>query len=145
MDAARFDALSKYIGRGVSRRRVLRGLLGSSVAGGAVLAGTFHATARGKPCPSGNGSDCPRDQICTNPSASNYNCSSCGKSAGYPRGFFACKGTVGGGVCCAARAGEACCLCPSGTDTFGTCRQVSPTFTCQQIDPACVTVYGSAS
>jgi hypothetical protein len=38
MDSQRFDALTKVVGRGTNRRRVLRGLVGSVLVGGAVAA-----------------------------------------------------------------------------------------------------------
>jgi hypothetical protein len=47
MDSGRFDALTKVVGGGANRRRVLRGVLGSALVGGAVaFTGAGHAQAQ---------------------------------------------------------------------------------------------------
>jgi hypothetical protein len=65
MDADRFDALTKVVGRGATRRRLVRGVLASALAGGAgALArrGPVEAAPRcrtaGNPC-QGNQECCP--------------------------------------------------------------------------------------
>src|SRR4051794_26170853 len=57
MDSQRFDALAKVVGRGATRRRVLRGVLGSALAGGAIalteqgaVQAVLHCREAGKPC-----------------------------------------------------------------------------------------------
>jgi hypothetical protein len=69
MDSGRFDALTKVVGRGTNRRTVLRGLLGSALAGGAIMrtgSGTVQAVPRCReachPC-EGN-QDCCAGLVC---------------------------------------------------------------------------------
>ena len=114
MDGHEFDILVKGLSSGTNRRRVLRGLLGSAAAAVVVGSQTFEATARGKACPSGNGSECPANQVCKN---STRTCTKCDQ-----KHFVTCKGSTGPGTCCFAENAD-CCICTftrSGA-TFGTC------------------------
>lgn len=70
MDSKRFDSMSKFVGSGANRRRVLRGLLGGGFAGAvALLADNERASAQpgcrraGRRC-EGNQECCP-GLVCT--------------------------------------------------------------------------------
>ena len=63
MDAQRFDALTKALGRGANRRRVLRGLLGGAVAGGAVVT-SLPEPAAAQPGCRREGNTCQGNQVC---------------------------------------------------------------------------------
>jgi hypothetical protein len=111
MEADRFDTLVKTLGRGTSRRRVLRGLLGSSVAGAAVVSQRVAVTAA-KACTSG--SECPKNQICG--FHHNPRCVACTNAT------VACKAAPDRGQCCLAS--QHCCACPdsvSGSGTISRC------------------------
>jgi hypothetical protein len=97
MDGHDFDSLIKALGSGTSGRRVLRGLLGSAVAGAAVVSRTFETQAKPTGCKTLR--QCPQGQVCR---AST--CTTC--TGDRPK---SCPGTLSG-ECCSA--GEQCCLCP---------------------------------
>jgi hypothetical protein len=130
MDAHRFDSVVKALRSGSSRRRVLRGLLASSVAGAVGVSRTFDAQA-GKSC--STSSDCPTNQLCRRNSAGNLKCTGCGKlgpSDGGGSGTFGCHSdsTLDGGFCC-TRGDQVCCLCPGVT--VATCQNTNGgTLTC---------------
>jgi hypothetical protein len=117
MDEQLFDTLAKGLGSGTSRRRVLRGLLGSSVAGAAIVSRTIEAQAA-KQCK--KSSQCPQDQICIAGA-----CDTCPPDRPQP-----CEGTLSG-ECCPA--GAQCCLCQfnSRGDTRGGCAPAG--FVCETI------------
>jgi hypothetical protein len=117
MDEQRFDTLAKVWGSGTSRRRVLRGLLGSSVAGAAVVSRTVEAQSA-KRCK--QSSQCPQDQICRAGV-----CGSCPTDR--PQ---ACEGTLSGDCCLAT---DQCCVCQfnSRGDTRGGCAPAG--FVCETI------------
>ena len=126
MDARRFDRAVKALGSGASRRRVLRGLLGSSVVGAVVVSRTVETRAGDNQCPSGHASDCKANQICDNGS-----CIRCNKKVS-----VLCKGTFGGGGCCVA--GRQCCICPdTPPDTYGVCLLTSQYPRCEDYDSRC--------
>jgi len=114
MDNQRFDRMTKQLATGLSRRQAMTGLV---VALGLATVGTRNtptATAGGKRCPSGNGSECPAGQVCKN---SSLTCTKCDR-----KHFVTCKGSTGPGTCCYTENSD-CCLCTftrSGT-TFGAC------------------------
>ena len=92
MDNQRFDRMTKQLATGLSRRQAMTGLV---VALGLATVGarnTPTATAGGKRCPSGNGSDCPANQVCKN---SSLTCTKCDQ-----RYFETCKGSTDPGTCC---------------------------------------------
>ena len=62
MDGHGFDSLVKALGSGTSRRRVLRGVLGSSVAGTAVVSRRLEAQAKPTGCKTLR--QCPEGQVC---------------------------------------------------------------------------------
>jgi hypothetical protein len=108
MDGHGFDSLVKALGSDANRRRVLRGLLGSSVAGAAVVSRTFEAQAA-KSC-GPFGSPCPRKALCVN-----------GKCGGRcPSTSSPCLGTRGG-ECCTQAAD--CCICrdTASGESYGAC------------------------
>jgi hypothetical protein len=108
MDGPGFDSLVKALGSGASRRRVLRGVLGSAVAGTAVVSRRWEAQAKPTGCKTLR--QCPQGQVCR---AST--CTTC--TGDRPK---ACPGTLSGDCC---PAGEQCCLCPynSRGETRGGC------------------------
>jgi hypothetical protein len=125
LDGHEFDTVVKAFSSGTSRRRVLRGLLGSALAGTAAASRTFEATAgKVKRCPSANGSDCSRTEICNNQT---HICEKCEQ-----RYFETCKGSIGPGACC-YKENAHCCTCthPSGL-TFGRCAGIGQS--CSALD-----------
>lgn len=112
MDTQRFDRITKQLATGLSRREAMKGVavaLGLSTVGSQ----TFEATARGKRCPSQNGSECPVNQICNNQT---HICTKCDR-----KHFVTCKGSTGPGDCCYTENSH-CCTCSfSGGATFGRC------------------------
>ena len=62
MDGHGFDTLIEALGSGTSRRRVLRGVLGSSVAGTAVVSRRWEAQAKPTGCKTLR--QCPEGQVC---------------------------------------------------------------------------------
>ena len=107
MDERRFDTLTKALGSGTSRRWVLRGLLGSSVAGVAVVSRTLAAQAARK-CGPGTSNPCPRDQLCVN--------GRCGRGCSNPDDL--CPASLGA-TCCTAT--THCCVCPVNEGTIPWC------------------------
>ena len=97
MDERRFDTLTKALGSGTSRRWVLRGLLGSSVAGVAVVSRTLAAQAARK-CGPGPSNPCPRGQLCVN--------GRCGRGCPNPEDL--CQASLGA-TCCPVN--THCCKC----------------------------------
>jgi hypothetical protein len=63
MDADRFDTVTKVVGRGATRRRVVRGVLGSVLAGGAVTL-TGRGPVQAVPACLGAGHPCQGNQEC---------------------------------------------------------------------------------
>lgn len=128
MDGRGFDTLAKALGSGANRRRVLRGLLASSVGGAAVVSRTFEARAKGKPSNKGKrgkpctlSSQCPTNQICYPGADGSYGCLLCtdDPGPGNPPGSFACKGVDAAhdnGDCCGPD--QLCCTCDGG---YGIC------------------------
>jgi hypothetical protein len=66
MDDRRFDALTRSMATGLSRRKVLKGLFGGAVLGGAAASGLDQVAAQ--TCPEGqflcNGACCPNANNC---------------------------------------------------------------------------------
>jgi hypothetical protein len=109
MDEHRFDidSLARALGGGTSRRRVLRGLLGSSVAGAAVVTRTVEAQAA-KRCGPGTSNPCPRGQQCVD--------GRCGRGCSNPDDL--CQASLGATCCTAA---THCCVCPVSGGTSPWC------------------------
>jgi hypothetical protein len=107
MDERRFDSLVKALGSGTSRRRVLRGLLGSSVAGVAVVSRTLEAQAARK-CGPGTSNPCPRGQQCLD--------GRCGRGCSNPDDL--CQANLGATCCTGA---THCCVCPVNGGTIPSC------------------------
>jgi hypothetical protein len=63
MAADRFDTLTKVVGRGATRRRVVRAVLGSALAGGAVTR-TGRGPVQAAPQCRGQGQTCEGNQDC---------------------------------------------------------------------------------
>jgi hypothetical protein len=63
MDADQFDTLTKVVGRGATRRRVVRGVLGSVLAGGAITL-TGRGPVQAAPQCRGQGQTCEGNQDC---------------------------------------------------------------------------------
>jgi hypothetical protein len=100
VDAEQFDRIAKVLGSGTSRRRVVRGLLVSSITTATVMSRVTDAQA-GKPCEATN--QCHMRQGNGNWVCNSGRCRSC-------RGTVRCISPVTGtGTCCPA--GQYCCLC----------------------------------
>jgi hypothetical protein len=94
MDSQRFDAITKYVARGLTRRQAMKAVLGGAVAGTlGQFVGGHVVEGKGKPC--AHDCDCPDNQKCAN--------NHCTKACPYTSVY--CRGNVGGytvkGICIA--------------------------------------------
>lgn len=102
MDDRRFDALTRALGRGGSRRALLKGLLGLGgiTAIGAILRNSAPVEAQRRPTPTPRVPQCPGNQI------------PCGDGCCCPSGTEEC-----GSACCPTNLAQCC----DGACCYGTC------------------------
>src|SRR5690348_14714197 len=101
MDDRRFDAWTRSLASGLSRRKVLKGLIGGAVLGGAAATGLDEVAAQG--CPDGqflcndtccpNANNCCGGETCCPPGQCNQTVGACCESF-----EFACG--TGDNACC---------------------------------------------